>query len=283
MSKEPSRDLVDGADVILVRGERVMLDARVAEAFGTETKRVNEAVSRNEAKFGPEHCFQLTEAEFTALRSQIATSSTGRGGTRYLPRVFTVKGVARLATVLDTPKALKATDLIIDTFLQVYEQLKRGRRTVAVPEPGRFRASREHADEIGKLRSKLANSLSRLLDTIVDAEGQSARQVAHSLGSNALANIQERLRTKGLENTKLEADTSLVLAQAEKALAEARKARAEAEGIDIANLERRISAVRKVSETLRDLEPDDVVGLIDTFDTEPLRLPAPDEDKRRKE
>lgn len=277
MSKDiaASAGVGDG-DVLVIRGLRVMLDARVAEAFGTETKRINEAVGRNPEKFDASHTFQLTEVEHEALRSQAATSNMGRGGARYLPHVFTVKGVARLATVLNTPAALRATDLIIDTFLLVHEQLKRGRRTVAIPAPERFRASPEHVREIEKLRTKLAGALSKLLDTIVDVEGQqSLRQVSQALGSKALANIQDRLRTKGLENTKLEADTSLVLAQAEKMLAEARKTRAEAEGVDIANFERRIAAVKKVAELIREIEPAEIVGLIDGFDAEPLRLPGP--------
>ncbi len=283
MSKDlASKDLVVEAeigsgDVLVVRGQRVMLDARVAEAFGTETKRINEAVGRNPEKFDERHTFQLTEAEQEALRSQIATSNSGRGGARYLAHVFTVKGVARLATVLTTPAALRATDLIIDTFLLVHEQLKRGRRTVAVPEPDRFRASPEHAREIEKLRIKLAGALSKLLDTIVDVESQqSLRQVSQALSSKALASIQERLRAKGLENAKLEADTGLVLAQAEKMLAEARKTRAEAEGVDIANFERRIGAVKKVAELIRELEPAELIGLIDGFDAEPLRLEGPE-------
>ncbi len=273
MARDVVEREVEGGDVLIVRGQRVMLDARVADAFGTETKRINEAVSRNPEKFNETHSFQLTEAEATALRSQTATQPAGRGGARYLPHVFTVKGVARLATVLNTPAALTATDLIIDTFLLVHEQLKRGRRTVAIPEPGRFRPTREQADEIAKLRAKLASALSRLLDTIVDVESQqSVRQVSQTLGTKALANIQERLRAKGVENAKLEADTTLVLAQAEKVLAEARKARAEAEGVDIANFERRIGAVRKVADVLREIEPHELVGLIDSFEAEPLQL-----------
>ena len=52
--------------------------------------------------------------------------------------MFTVKGVARLATILNTPAALAATDLIIDTFLLVQEQLAKGKRTISVPEPDRY-------------------------------------------------------------------------------------------------------------------------------------------------
>ena len=151
--------------------------------------------------------------------------------------------------------------------------MKRGRRTVAIPEPSRYQPSAEQRQEVVKLRAKLAAALSKLLDTIVDVEGQqSVRQVSQSIGSKALANIQERLRAKGLENAKLEADTGLVLAQAEKMLAEARKTSAEADGIDIANFERRIGAVRKIAELMAELEPDQLIGLIDQFDAEPMKL-----------
>ena len=283
---------IDDGDILVVRGQRVMLDSRVAEAFGTETKRVNQAVARNPDKFGAAHCFQLSPAEATALRSQfvisntgsaglrsqVVTSNEGRGGARYAPRVFTIKGVARLATVLNSPAALRATDLIIDTFLLVHAQLKRGRRTIAIAEPSRYLLAPEQRQEIAKLKAKLATSLSRLLDTIVDVEGQrSLSQVSQSLSSKALANIQERLRLKGLENAKLEADTSLVLAQAEKMLAEARKTSSEAEGVDIANFERRIAAVKKVADLIRELEPDQLVGLIGQFDADPVKLAEPDD------
>lgn len=270
---------IAGSDVLVIRDKRVMLDARVAEAFGTETKRVNEAVSRNPHKFDDSHTFQLSEAEAAALRSQTATANVGRGGSRHAPHVFTVKGVARLATVLDSPAALRATDLIIDTFLMVTEQLGRGRRTVSVAEPQRYRPTPEQREQAAKLRGKLSNALSKLLDTIVDVESQhSARQVTASIGAKTLQNVQERLRAKGLENAKLEADTALVLAQAEKMLAEARKARAEAEGVDIANFERRITAVKKVAELIREVEPPELVELIEGFGGEPLKLVAPKKD-----
>lgn len=276
----PAATPLDRPDVIEVRGERVMLDAAVAAAFGTETKRVNEAVARNPEKFTVAHTFRLSEAEAEALRSQIATINTGRGGARYLPHVFTVKGVARLATVLNTPAALKATDLIIDTFLVVHEQLRRGRSTVAVPEPDRFRATEDQAQESAKLRTKLSAAVSRLLDSIADVESQhSVRQVSRSVGSKALQNVQERLREKGIQNEKLEADTALVIAQAEKTLAEARKANLEADGIDITNLERKITAVKKVADLIKDLEPDELVGLIGQFEASPLRLAGPRDKK----
>lgn len=262
--------LVAPRDVVLLRGRAVMLDSSVAAAFGTETRQVNQAVSRNPEKFSDEHCFKLTGSEFDHLKSQMATSSAGWGGRRKPPTVFTVKGVARLATILDTPAALAATDLIIDTFLVVQEQLAKGRRSVAIPQPERYRVDDEDRETVRKLRKRLAAAVGRLLDTMIDpATDQTLGEASKALGTKALHNIQERLRSKGLENAKLEADSSLVLAQAEKVLAEARKARAEADGLDIENFEKRIGAVKRVAELIREIEPPEVLALIEQFDAEP--------------
>jgi hypothetical protein len=274
---------VIGPDVYEIRGERVMLDAHVAQAFGTETKRVNEAVARNADKFTDAHTFQLTPAEIEALKSQLATSKEGRGGARYQPHVFTMKGVARLATVLNTSEALRATDLIIDTFITVYDQVSGGRSRIAIPEPDQYRSSPESRRAIQRFKSRLANALTALLDTIVDVQSKrTARELGQSLGADAVQNIQDRLRTRGLQNTKLEADTTLVLAQAEQTLAATRKTHAEADSIDIQNLERRIDVVKKLIDMSKHLEPAEFVELMDNFEAEPDRkaIGGPSETKR---
>lgn len=263
---------VVGPEIFEVRGKRVMLDARVAQSFGTETKRINEAVARNPDKFNEAHTFQLSQAEHEALRSQSATSNAGRGGTRYQPHVFTIKGVARLATVLNSNEALRATDLIIDTFLTVYEQVSEGRSRIAIPEPSQYKSSPESRKAIQKFKTRLVNALTALLDTVVDVQRKrTVRDVGQNLSSEALQHIQERLRTRGLQNAKLDADTSLLLAQAEQILAATRKTHAEADSIDIQNLERRIVVVKKLIDMSEDLEPAEFVELLDGFEAEPER------------
>ena len=74
-----------------IRNEKVMLDSDLSELYGVETKRLNEQVKRNIDRFPEDFMFQLTEAEFENLKSQIATSSWG--GRRTLPYVFTEHGV----------------------------------------------------------------------------------------------------------------------------------------------------------------------------------------------
>lgn len=96
--------------ILLIRGRRVMLDADLAAIYGVPTKRLNEQVKRNIDRFPEDFMFQLTQEEFEALRSQIATSKTaGRGGRRTLPYAFTEHGAVMLASVLNTPIAVHAS------------------------------------------------------------------------------------------------------------------------------------------------------------------------------
>ncbi len=275
-----------GYQVYLIRGEQVVLDAAVAIGFGVETKRVNEAVARNPEKFNESHTFKLTQDEFDALKSQIATSNTGRGGTRHAPHVYTAKGVARLATILDTDEALHATDLIIDTFLQVQRQIADGEQKIAISQPSRLRA--EGDGGLGEaVRSKLSKAVTTLLDTVIDTKNNmNVRAVSKDLTSGALENLRERLRQKGLENAKLEADAILVMTQAEKLVAEIRKDHAEAEGIELDNIPKRIKAVREIMALYRETEPSQLVQLLTQMDQAAPRsiggtrlLSAPDKDE----
>ena len=75
--------------IATVRGQRVIVDSDLAALYEVPTKRFNEAVKRNLAKFPADFMFSLTRDEWAALRSQSATLNAGRGGRRYLPQVFT--------------------------------------------------------------------------------------------------------------------------------------------------------------------------------------------------
>lgn len=91
--------------ILLVRGEKVMLDADLAELYGVETFNLNKAVKRNIDRFPEDFMFQLSKEEADSLRFQIGMSKeTGRGGRRYLPYVFTEQGVAMLSSVLNSKR-----------------------------------------------------------------------------------------------------------------------------------------------------------------------------------
>src|SRR6267142_1080899 len=78
-----------GSRILLVRGHKVLLDADLAALYGVSTKRFNEQVRRNAARFPEDFMFRLSAEEWDSLRSQFATLKTGRGQHRkYLPRAF---------------------------------------------------------------------------------------------------------------------------------------------------------------------------------------------------
>jgi ORF6N domain len=248
------------AAIIQVRGSAVMLDSEVAIRFGVETKHVNQAVDRNIAKFSAVHCFQLSDEEFVALRSQSVTSNAGRGGRRYAPRVFTIKGVARLATVLNSEAALQATDMIIDTFVEVQGQIMAGQNALTITQPSRLTGVDPLA---AKIRAKLSQAVEALLDAIIDVKrGLSVRDTAQEMTSDALEHLRERLRTKGLENEKIASEVAIAMAEAERTYAEARKINAEAQTIETANIKQQMEIVRELRVLYQEAEPPAFITMI---------------------
>ncbi|MFT4094678.1 MAG: ORF6N domain-containing protein [Niabella sp.] len=98
-----------------IRDLRVMLDFDLAKLYQVENKRLKESVRRNIRRFPEDFMFQLTKEEYTNLRTQFASSSWG--GTRYLPFAFTEHGVAMLAAVLNTDKAIDMNIMIVRAFI----------------------------------------------------------------------------------------------------------------------------------------------------------------------
>lgn len=109
--------------IYVIRDQKVMLDSDLAELYGVETKRLNERVRRNMARFPSDFMFQLTESEWNVLRSQIATSKDGRGGRTYLPSVFTEHGVLMLSSVLNSEGAIQVNIQIMRIFSKVRQML----------------------------------------------------------------------------------------------------------------------------------------------------------------
>jgi len=118
--------------ILLIRGQRVMLDSDLAELYCVQTKFLNRAVRRNLERFPEDFMFQLTQGEFEALRfhsgtsnlrSQIATPKAGRGGRRYRPYAFTEHGAVMLASVLNSPVAVHASVQVVRAFIRLREML----------------------------------------------------------------------------------------------------------------------------------------------------------------
>ena len=113
--------------IVIVRGQHVLLDRDVAELYGVETKRINEAVKNNPEKFPPRCIIYLDEEESAVLRSKISTlePSQGKGHySKYNFKAFTERGLYMLATILKSPRATQTTLAIIDTFVEVREMAR---------------------------------------------------------------------------------------------------------------------------------------------------------------
>ncbi|MGI8495531.1 MAG: ORF6N domain-containing protein [Pyrinomonadaceae bacterium] len=106
--------------IYVVRGQKIMIDSDLATLYGVETRRLNEQVKRNIARFPEDFMFQLTKDEFENLMSQFATSSSGNyGGRRKLPYVFTEQGVAMLSSVLSSERAVQVNIGIMRAFVSM--------------------------------------------------------------------------------------------------------------------------------------------------------------------
>jgi hypothetical protein len=118
--------------IYCIRGERVLLDADLADLYGVEGRVLNQAVTRNRDRFPPDFMFQLSKDEYEVIRSDFVTASAGarnssqivmssrkHRGRTYRPYAFTEQGVAMLSSVLRSPHAVQVNIAIMRTFVQL--------------------------------------------------------------------------------------------------------------------------------------------------------------------
>jgi ORF6N domain len=116
--------------ILVLRGHRVLLDAELAALYDVTTKRINEQVKRNAARFPADFIFRLTPAETVALnRSQNATGSQKHRDPRFAPYTFTEHGAIMAATILSSPRAVEMTVYVVRAFVQPREMLASNRGT----------------------------------------------------------------------------------------------------------------------------------------------------------
>ena len=136
--------------ILVVRGQKVMLDMDLAVLYGVTTKRLNEQIRRNVDRFPSDFVFQLTVQEVAFLRSQFATSSPGLrqrawGGRRYSPYAFTEHGAIMAAMVLNSARAIEISVYVVRAFVQQRDVLL---------------ASKELAKRLAELESRIERKLS---------------------------------------------------------------------------------------------------------------------------
>ncbi len=131
--------------ILILRGQRVLLDGDLAALYGVTTKRLNQQVRRNLARFPSDFMFQLTAEETEALRLQFATLKTGRGRHRkYLPFAFTEHGAIMAATILNSSRAVEMSIYVVRAFIQLRELLT---------------SNKELAKKLDELETRIARKL----------------------------------------------------------------------------------------------------------------------------
>lgn len=139
--------------IYLIRGEKIMLDADLAELYSVPTKALNQAVKRNIQRFPRDFMFRLTLEEGGAIwrsRSQSVTLKRG-DNIKYLPYAFTEQGVAMLSSVLRSPRAIEVNIAIMRTFVQLRRLMD---------------SNRELARKIEALESKYDEQFAVVFDAI---------------------------------------------------------------------------------------------------------------------
>ena len=152
MAKPPARKpTLEPARILEVRGRRVILDSDLAELYGVPTRRLNQQIRRNPARFPSDFAFELTLAEWEILMSQFATSSWG--GRRKLPYALTEHGALMAASVLNSERAVEVSIHVVRTFVAMREA---------------FTSTGELARRLDDLEKKLARGLAKHDEAIAE-------------------------------------------------------------------------------------------------------------------
>ena len=107
--------------ILIIRGQKVMLDRDLAKLYEVPTRRLNEQVKRSMKRFPEDFMFQLTKEEMENWKSQIAISNSVKMGLRRRPYAFTEQGVAMLSSVLNSERAIQVNIQIMRAFIKIKE------------------------------------------------------------------------------------------------------------------------------------------------------------------
>ena len=181
MTTEENKEIVIVDDktikdkIYLIRGQKVMLDADLAEIYGYETKSFNRQVKNNIEKFeGEDFMFQLTEDEFANLRCKNFTSSWG--GSRYLPNAFTEQGIYMLMTVLRGELAIKQSKALIRMFKQMKDFIIENQDFIGSKELVQIAIqTNKNTNDIAKINDKISTlatkeDLKKVMDNFIDPD-----------------------------------------------------------------------------------------------------------------
>ena len=166
-----------------LKGQQVLLDRDVARVYQVGTKEVNQAVRNNPDKFPKGYVFELSEEEWTNLRSKVLTTNFSK--TRVAPKAFTEKGLYMLATILKGKQATQTSLLIIETFAKL-KALQATVQQLAKPEL-------TEGEEKKELLEKSSSIMADLLEQ-EQTETESETTVEINF---ALLKLKHRIKRKG--------------------------------------------------------------------------------------
>ena len=127
--------------ILLIRGEKVVIDSDLAEFYGVPTKRLNEQVKRNRDRFPDDFIFQLTEEEKSEVVAKCDHLSKLKFSSSQ-PYAFTEHGTIMAASILNSPRAIEVSVYIVRAFIKL-------RETIA--------QHKELAQKISRIENRLAN------------------------------------------------------------------------------------------------------------------------------
>jgi hypothetical protein len=168
--------------IYVIRGQKVMLASDLAEIYQVPTKRLNEAVKRNLARFPEDFMFQLNNEELENWRSQIATSNpAAKMGIRRPPYAFTEHGVAMLSAVLNSDHAIRMSILIVRAFVKLRELLA-GNKDLALRIEQIEAGQNRHAETQEQQTRTLQQHTSILISVVEDIQKLKNPPITRAIG-----------------------------------------------------------------------------------------------------
>ncbi len=204
----------EAVPIVELRGQPVVLSPDLARLFEMTTGAFNQQVKRNLARFEGEWCFQLSDAEFTQLKSQNVISS-GWGGVRYPPWAFTEHGMVMAATITNSPLAVRASRVIVAAFV-AYRQRHRQEANALVPAGDGAARSSPMGQALAVTREKVHQLLALEINP---RRGTSVADEAEDLIDRGFKSLKAFLDKGGLQNEEAKARIMKTIAEAQEAKA----------------------------------------------------------------
>lgn len=235
-----------------IRGQRVMLDADLAQFFGRTTSAVNQQRSRNQARFPASYAFQLTRDEWETLQSQNVISIS-HGGRRSLPWAYTEHGFAMLSTRFRGERADHISRIIIDTFVSYRRGTLPRERVLHGPEAQKYHA---------RMQKAIYQQMERLLTTELPT-GDTLAAELKSITSSAVGRVKAMLDAPAKQNEKISAEIKKLEAETAKLIAEAQKTNAETANLWADVYQKRLNMLAQLREMASQLARDEVLEVLD--------------------